>query len=102
MQSVCERIHPLCVTLFILKPVSGGIHITNLQSALLSIKPRCDLTSGAYAGVHVITVAVLLSLCQVEVQGSEPYPSNPSNRSHYRFQVNALASDPLASNTLQR
>ena len=24
---------------------------------------------------------------QVEVQGSEPYPSNPSNRSHYRLQV---------------
>lgn len=29
----------------------------------------------------------LLLLWQVEVQGSEPYPSNPNNRSHYRLQV---------------
>lgn len=29
----------------------------------------------------------LLLLRQVEVQGSEPYPSNPNNRSHYRLQV---------------
>ena len=37
----------------------------------------------------------MVVLCvQVEVQGSDPYSSNPSNRSHYRLQVTPKNPNP--------
>lgn len=68
--------------------ISLRLHKSFLPLYLVIIsKAQCLVISSSIKCSVTVFSSHSSSVWQVEVQGNEPYPSNPSNRTHYRLQV---------------